>query len=491
MTSYVSNGLGGTTKSSHLAATLEILGCLLSLAIAAMLCIAGWLNSEQAAGLALCFLFGVMALSWKHFGGGCHPCFYFLCLLTLFQAGRILAYATGAEGELFRVTLMTATQFDVPPRVAETVLAAITLSAFIIYAVCRWSYRPLAALDSGSYARFRPYFYWLFCLSLPLQLYRNYCYYAYARDHGGYLVFFIDHAGMAASVPLAVRAVSLVSLPSLLGILVLEPRRALVRFAVTLYFAVAAPVLLTGSRGSIFTLMLSLWYLTQVKRAKRVRPLALGLMASALTVAGVLVGSLRVPEDNSGLVAGVGQFVADQGASLDVTEVAVLYRDRFVPYIGSYLASELQSAFVAADQANSRPGKRFSDDVARFLNPVTYQLGFGSGSAYIAEAYVLGGIAGVVLVSIGIGSLLHLLHLASRGPLGLFLAVMILPDLLWMPRCGLLDWMSAALRGACSMALLAVGWFSYRALLRIVAVLWRERVPAEIQPLVTRRFSCL
>lgn len=488
MDSCLTNGLGGTTGNSHLAATLEILACLISLALATTLWVAGWLSAEQAACVALGWLFGLIGLSWKHFGGGCHPCFYFLCLLTLFQAGRILAYVAGAEPEVFRITLMTATPFDVPRWVAGTVLGGITLSALIIYAVCRWMYRPHSQLYCGTYMRFRPYFYWLFLLTLPLQLYRNYCYYAYARDHGGYLVFFIDHAGMAASIPLAVRAVSLISLPSLIGILVLESRRARVRWAATLYFAVGAPVLLTGSRGSIFTLMLSLWYLSQVKRAKRVRPLALGLIAAALLLLGMRVGSLRVENDDSGMVASAAQFIGDQGASLNVTEVAVLYRNRFVPYIGSYFASELQSAFVAADQSNSRPGQRFSDDVARFLNPLAYQLGFGSGSAYIAEAYVLGGIAGVVIVSIGIGFVLHIMHLASRSPLGLFLAAMILPDLLWMPRCGLLEWMSAALRGACSILLLAMGWFFYRVLLRIGEVLWPKRVPGEIEPLATRVF---
>jgi O-antigen polysaccharide polymerase Wzy len=486
MNSFATNGLDSRTGSSYLAATLEILVCLISLAMATILWVPGWLSSEQAACLALCLLLGLIGLSWKHFGGGCHPCFYFLCLLTLFQAGRILAYVAGAEREIFRITLMTATPFDVPRRVAATVLAAITLSALVIYAVCRWNYRPLSPLYRGTYARFRPYFYWLFFLSLPLQLYRNYCYYAYARDHGGYLVFFIGHGGMAASVPLAVRAVSLVSLPSLVGIFVLEQRRDLVRLAAALYFAVAAPVLLTGSRGSVFTLILSLCYLSQAKTAKRVRPFALGLIASALFLVGTLVGSLRVADDDTGVVAGAAQFIADQGASLNVTEVAVLYRDRFVPHIGSYVTSELQSAFVAVDQANSRPGMRFSDDVAGFLNPVAYHLGFGGGSAYVAEAYVLGGIAGVVLVSIGVGFLLHVIHAASRSPLGLFLAGMILPDLLWMPRSGLLDWMSAALRGACSIVLLAIGWFFYRALRRIGEVLWQERVPGEIQPCATR-----
>jgi oligosaccharide repeat unit polymerase len=308
-----------------------------------------------------------------------------------------------------------------------------------------------------------------------VQLYKNYCYYVYARDHGGYLVFFIDHGGLAASIPLGVRAVSLLSLPALVGIFVLEQRWEFLRAIAAVYFAVAAPVLLTGSRGAIFSLILSLWYLTQAKSRKRIRPYALGLVAATLLLVGALIGSMRIENGESHPLAGPMQFIADQGMSLHVTEVAVLYRPLFAPHIGSYLAGELQSAFVSADQANYAPGKRFSDDVAMFLNPITYQLGFGSGSSYVAEAYILGGLFGVAVISAALGVLLHVLHVASANPLGLLFVSLILPDLLWMPRGGLLDWVSAALRVGISSLLLAAGWCVSRVLARMGSWLWQDR----------------
>jgi len=471
MNSSATACLPRTNESPHLAAALEGLAYLALVAAGTVMFVAGWLGSAQAALLTLLLLLGLIGLAWKRLGGGCHPCFYFLCLLALFQGGRFPAYGAGAKTEIFRVTLMTSTPFDVPRDVAGTVLLAIALSAIAIYMPCRWNYRRLAPLGRGRFLHFLPYLRWLFFLSLPVQLYKNYCYYAYTRDHGGYLAFFMDHGGMAASVPLPVRAVSLLSLPALVGIFVLEQRNRFIRSAAAMYFAVTAPVLLTGSRGAIFTLILSLWYLTQTKTDRLVRPYALGLIACGLVLVGALVGSLRIADDESRPLA--SQFIADQGASLNVTEVAVLYRKRFAPHAGSYLASELQSAFVAGDQTNYLPGKRFSDDVAMFLNPVAYQLGFGSGSAYVAEAYVLGGLWGVVVISLALGILLHAMHLASRSPLGLFLVAMILPDVLWMARGGLLDWISAALRVAISVLLLTIGWGFYRTAARIGDVLWR------------------
>jgi oligosaccharide repeat unit polymerase len=462
-----------TTKQNfpRLAAAIEIFGLLTLITAATVLLVAGSMNVVQAAWLTFLLLVGLVGLAWKRFDQGRHPVFFFLSLLTLFQCGRLPAWGRGAETEIFRVTLMTSGPFDVSRNVAGTVLLAIALSALAIYASCRWNYRPSPPLQCGSSRRFLPYFYWLFSLSLPVQLYKNYCYYAYARDHGGYLVFFIDHGGLAASIPLAVRAVSLISLPALVGIFVLEERKKLLRITVAVYFAVAAPVLLTGSRGAIFSLVLSLYYLSRTKSTKRTSSYALGLVAAGLLLVGALIGSSRIENGESRPFAGPAQFIADQGMSLHVTEVAVLYRTHFAPYLGPYLASELQSAFVASDQANYAPGKRFSDDVAMFLNPVTYQLGFGSGSSYIAEAYVLGGLLGVVLISAALGTVLRAMHLASRNPQGLFLVTMILPDVLWMSRGGLLDWISAAVRVVISVLLLGVGWCFYRALARIGGVL--------------------
>jgi oligosaccharide repeat unit polymerase len=449
-------------------AGVEITAALAAITLAALLFAAGWLSPGPAGLLCMGLLLGLIALAWKHFRSGCHPAFYFLCVLALFQGGRLMA----GEADPFRVVLMTTIQFDVSREIAGTVLLALALSALVIYAVCRWNYRPLAplqneslkneSLKNESWQRFLPYLRVLFWSSLPIQLYKNYCYYAYARDHGGYLVFFIDHEGMAGSIPAVVRAVALVTLPALAGIFVLENRTRRLRTAALIYFAVAAPVLITGSRGALFSLIVALWYLRQARSGRRIRMGTLAMIAAALVGVGALVGSFRDEGTPARTLAGPAAFIADQGSSLNVTEIAVLRRDAFLPHIGSYLASELESAFVAADQVSYSPGQRFSDDAAMYLNPVTYRLGFGCGSSYVAEAYILGGLWGAVLVSAGLGWLLHAMHRASAHPLGLFLVAMILPDVLWMPRGGLLDWVSASLRTAVSLLLIAAGWSIYR-----------------------------
>jgi hypothetical protein len=467
---------GGAAESSELSpkfgAALEVLGYLTAVAAATLCFLMGWLTCDGAAVLTVLLLVSLIGLAWKRFDGGRHPCFFFLCMLTLFQAGRLMAYCAGGVTDIFRVTLMTSYQFGVSRNVAALVLLSLALSAICIYAPCRWNYRSFPPPRSGPSARFLPYLYFLLCLSVPVQLFKNYRYYEYAKEHGGYLVFFIDHAGLASSIPLAVRAISLISLPALVGIFVLEGRKKFLRIAAAVYFMIAAPVLLTGSRGAIFSLILSLWYLAKVKSGKRAHLYALGLIGAGFVLGGALIGSYRIENGESRALAGPSRFLADQGMSLNVTEVAVAYRRRFAPHIASYLAGELQSAFVASDQTNYVAGKRFADDVAMFLNPATYRLGFGSGSAYLAEAYVVGGLWGVVLISGLLGILLHRMHVYARNPLGLFLVAMILPDVLWMARGGLLDWVSASGRVGVSVLLLLMGWCLYRTSARIGGVLW-------------------
>jgi oligosaccharide repeat unit polymerase len=472
-------------------AALEVLGYLTAIAASTLCFVMGWLTCDEAAILTVLLLLSLIGLAWKRFDGGRHPCFFFLCMLTLFQAGRLMSYCAGGVTDIFRVTLMTSYQFGVSRDVAALVLLSIALSAICIYAPCRWNYRSFSPPHSGPSARFLPYLYFLLCLSVPVQLFKNYQYYEYAREHGGYLVFFIDHAGLASSIPMAVRAISLISLPALVGIFVLERRKKLLRIAATVYFMIAAPVLLTGSRGGIFSLILSLWYLAKVKSGKRPQLYALGLIGAGLVLVAALIGSFRIENGESRALAGPAQFLADQGMSLNVTEVAVAYRQHFAPHITSYLAGELQSAFVASDQTNYVAGKRFADDVAMFLNPVTYQLGFGSGSAYLAEAYVVGGLWGVVLISGLVGVLLHGMHAYARNPPGLFLVAMILPDVLWMARGGLLDCVSASVRVGISVLMLVVGWYLYKTSARIGGVLWRGNLVPDLDMQKPGRQKCV
>lgn len=467
--------------AGQLIAAIEVVVYLALTASATFCFVMGWLSCEAAGVLTALLLVSLIVLAWKRFDGGRHPCFLFLCMLTLFQAGRLIAYCAGEITDIFRVTLMTAYQFDVSRNVSGMALLSLALSALCIYAPCRWIDLSPAVLPprTGSCDRYLPYLYFLLCLTMPLQLFKNYRYYEYAQDHGGYLVFFVDHGGLAASIPLAVRATSLISLPAFIGIFVLERRTKFLWTAAMVYFMITAPILLIGSRGAIFSLTVSLWYLAKVKSGQHASLYRAGILAAMLVLAAGLIGSMRVDHRESRPLSGPSQFIptqgvsflATQGVSFDVTEVAIAYRRHFAPYVISYLTTELRSAFVASDQTNYVLGRSFADDMSSFLNPTAYQFGFGSGSSYVAETYVVGGLGGVALISVFLGVLLHGMHRCARNSAGLFVVGMILPDVLWMARGGLLDWVSSAIRVGISILILLVGWNLFQAVARMGGVL--------------------
>jgi len=487
----LAHAVGGVRKSADFAAALEVLVCLAALAAATLSFLLGWLSCPGAAIFAAVGLLGLIGLAWKRFEGGRHPGFFFLCALALFQGGRLLASLLGGEADIQRITLMTWYEFGITREVAALALGAIALSAICIYAPCRWGYHSLPSLRMGSFARYHTYLYVLFWLSQPVQLYKNYKYYEYASEHGGYLVLFLDHGGMADSIPAAVRAISLISMPAFVGIFVLERRKKYLAAATAVYLLMAAPIVFTGSRGAIFSLVLSLWYVAKIKSSRPPSPYRMGLLGLALVLMGALIGSLRLEGGEERPFAAPAQFLSDQGSSLNLTEIAIAYRGQFRPYLGSYLAGELQSAFVAPDQAGYVVGKHFNDDMARFLNPIAFQLGHGTGSAYVAEAYLLGGLGAVILISLLIGALLDCLHALSGSGHGLFLAAMILPDMFWMPRAGLLDWVSALARIVLSLILLQLGWCLYRSTARIASLLWRADSGAADACLETGRTPAL
>src|SRR6202521_1550564 len=134
LTTYRASMTEFSELSPKFGAALEVLGYLTAVAAAPLCFFMGWLTCNGAAVLAVLLLLSLIGLAWKRFDGGRHPCFFFLCMLTLFQAGRLIAYCAGGETDIFRITLMTADQFDVSRNVAGSVLLLITLSAICIYA---------------------------------------------------------------------------------------------------------------------------------------------------------------------------------------------------------------------------------------------------------------------------------------------------------------------------------------------------------------------
>ena len=453
-------------RSAHLPLALfEVLVYLNVVAIAALLFVMGALTPNGGVIITAILISGLTLLAWKRFDQGRHPCFLFLCMLTFFQCGRLLAYCFGAHIDPLKVQVSVYHPFGLERDEAGIVLLCLALSAICIYAPCRWKYERFSPPSDIRVSRYLPYLYLVFYGTLPIQLFKNYRYYEYARTHGGYILMYLNHGHLASSVPLFVRGVSLISFPVFIAIFVLERRKTFLYLVTVLYFATSSFILLLGPRMGTLGLAAVLWYVARIKSTRRVKIAPLVLAIVLLLVAADLFQNLR---DDPGSISKYtflpAQFLLLNSNGLDVTATAVKYRHNLAPFALSYLWYELGDAFVAADQRDYFPGKRLSFDVTVLLNRTAFASGYGTAGSYVGEAYVIGGIAGVTIASLLIGLGLRVMYKLSSRPFSLFIVAMVLPDVLSMPRGQLLDWLSVLFRSAISIALLAVGWELYRLL---------------------------
>jgi hypothetical protein len=93
-------------------AALEVLGYLAVVGIGTLCFLLDRLGPNGAAVLAVLQLFTPIVLAWNRFDQGRHPCFLFLCVLMLFQGGRLAAYCLGNEPEPLRVRALLYRPFD-------------------------------------------------------------------------------------------------------------------------------------------------------------------------------------------------------------------------------------------------------------------------------------------------------------------------------------------------------------------------------------------
>jgi len=449
-------------------AAYEVLGYLAAVGVATLCFVLGWLTVNGAVVLTVAVLASLIALAWFRFDGGRHPCFLFLCTLLFFQGGRLLAYSLGADVEPMRVELMGLVPFSCSRSEQGTVLLCIVLSAICVYAPCRWNYRPLPTPNDAGVRRYLPYLYLVFYGSIPFQAFKNYRYFDYVQQHGGYLAIYLNYSGLASSAPSWVRAISLITLPAFLAIFVFESRKKFLWLTTAVYLVTASWILLMGARLAVFGLILALWYVARVKSSRRSRIAVLLVSVLMLTVAADVIQKNREDPDNAGNYEFLPlKFLAAQGVSLNVTEVAVAYREMFRRHIVPYLFFDLESAFVANDTRNYSRGKSLDYDISVLLSPRMFSSGYGVGSSFVAEAYLMGGIGAVAAISLLIGFGLHLAQRFSRNLPSLLLVAMVLPAVLTMPRSGLLNWVSALVRSAVLIVLLGLGWKLYSLLASI------------------------
>jgi len=453
------------------AAVFEALAYSAFIAAASLAFLAGWLTLEGAMVLTVGLLASLIVLSWVHLGRGRHPVFLFLCTLMLFQGGKLIAYCLGAEADPMRIVIMTPNPFYISRSGQATTLLSLALSAVCLYAPSRWMYRPLPPPDTRSVQKYLPYLYVVLLVGIPVLLYKNYSYYQMAQAHGGYTFVFFHQPDLVAKVPFLIRAASAVAFPVFLAIYTFETRKLRLAVTTILYFAATAALLLLGSRAAVFQMIATLWYITRVKSRGRPKMFRIVVGVVALAILATSIREMRENPDNPELSAKVFSVLTDevryQGSSLDVTQFVVEYHQSLRPYAGSYLLHELLAHYITYDPAHYSRGTLLDCDVAVLLNPYAFSLGLGTGGSFVGEAYLMGGLAGVALVSLMLGAGLSGLHSMNATAKGLFLGATLVYSLIWLPRGTMLPWLSSFSRNMLLVGLLAIGWGVYSLIVSI------------------------
>jgi hypothetical protein len=409
------------------------------------------MSLATATCLSASLLTGLLLLAWKRFNGGMHPCFLFLGMLLIFQGGRLVGFAFGILDDPFRIELQTAVPFDISQNSSLITILLILLSAVFVYLPCRWRYVP-ARFTSAVEGKWLSTVYGMLILTFPFLLYKNYQYFSYVRGHGGYLSVFTDSDAVLRSAGTLVRAVFLIATNLFFVVWVVERRRKQL-WVVTGCFLVPLLIeLMMGFRGKVFLFVIILWFLNNLKTGGRFRLLPLATGVLVLSVLAAAIVGFR--ENRLTTVLSPISFISGQGISIGVTELSVEYRRVFERHAITYLGNELKSGFQPA--TNFAQGQLFDNDLSIFLNPSAYSLGFGTGSSYLAESYLIGGVWMSIIVSIAIGLLLRALHNASRYLFGALLIVLVLPGAIYMPRTGILEPVSVGLKNLLSVSVIVL-----------------------------------
>lgn len=436
------------------------------------LVLCGWIGIGGCLWISLLLYAALLFCAWRRFGGGRHPCFLFLGMLLLFQMGRLIGYAAGATADPFYVVLGTIFPLQVSTAASELVLLIVLLSATCIYAVCSWNVSAVT-LPAGQGRQWLGPSYALLALTFPFVVFKNWQYLQFIRSHGGYLAIFTQSQDVLESAGSAVRLLSLLASNAFLLVYILERNRKRLAWVTAAFLSTSVLELAIGMRGKVFLLLITLWFLRNLKTGHKFRLGMLAIVGVVGSLMAVAIGGFR--EMHSTALIGPAGFVAGQGVSMGVTQVAIDKRELFAPHVRSYAKSEILEAFFPLSHFGQ--GELFDSDISVYLNPAAFRQGYGAGSSYLAEAWIAGRIVGVLVASVLIGLLLRWLHTLGRSWIGAVIVGVLLPSVIYLPRTQILSPLATALKSGIAFLLVIPCLWFLRFLLDLI-----DDTPHEAEP---------
>lgn len=352
----------------------------------------------------------ITGLNWYEHRGGRSASFLFLALGCILLTGRALPALFGGESQLDVIGFRS--DYSVSADVVMTYVLLVLASFFLIHF---GSLIPRASrvmlITSVSNARI---YFWMFVALLPIYLYKNLSYLSYVIASGDYLAIYQDRA-FVENVGIPVRIGALLCLAAFTLYFFHETSRKKSLTMLVLFLLIFSVELLIGLRGKYFivALLLALFYKIRFGGKFSIRGL--------LTLFGVvflLSFVVEIWRQGGTSIQGsvfVG-FLVQQGMTAGVSLIVI---DDFQTYAGNaieYFWRQFLAPFYG--QPEVEPGWFLQNDISMRVMPEAYALGYGSGSSYLAELYLVAGWFAVCMASLIIGILLSTLSRFYQGVTG-------------------------------------------------------------------------
>ncbi|WP_147205733.1 O-antigen polysaccharide polymerase Wzy [Segetibacter aerophilus] len=365
--------------------------------------------------------------TWASTNKGLHPSFLFQLFLIFFQGGRLISYVlNGGKFPIWLIDLY-ASPTALSISTIRTTIFLLSICSYIIYLT---TLIRLPVLKVRVPAISSNIFLIIFLSTLPFYIYKNVSYLQYIFTHGGYIAIYANNGEHLQSVGLVIRFLSNISFSAYLLYIFSEDKLKRLKYLMIFFVILFASELIIGLRGKYFVFLLLniLVYKQKIKKGFNISYLA--VISALVVIASIFIASFRENRelDSSSLLSA---FFYTQGNSSIVSALAVEEYDRFHPFSFNYLFKPILLSF--RHQNLFKPGDIFATDLTNYLSPMSFDLGFGTGTSFIAELYLLSGIPTIIIGTFLIGLLMSVLRNYLYGIAGT-MSFIILMGCVYLPR---------------------------------------------------------
>lgn len=268
----------------------------------------------------------------------------------------------------------------------------------------------------------------------------------------GYLNSYLS----SADIPYQVRSMAALLLPAFTLFLATKPTKKQLIIPTSLFMLVSVVSLATGRRNAFVKDMLLLLIYALMRDDVRVgvkkifTKVRVGVVALAGLVSVYILQGMR-SGFSTPIFRTLFNFVYDQGASIRIVAKTVVHKgilaDNPLRYFFYPLEVQLRNGFVGNLLFNLSPivevqteqfvltTYNYAHKLTYLVDPQRYLAGGGFGASFVADGYILFGIAGVIIIGLLLGAIIRLFpSLFTRSVFTVAIGLAVIRSVVYLPR---------------------------------------------------------